>query len=70
MNRMVIFLIVTAVLAYVIPALAPKLDIDVIDDAVLYAGIQKEMIVSTILVSALAYWITDYIMLKNIGNSS
>lgn len=67
---MVVYLIVTAALAYFIPALMPRLDIDVLDDAIVYTGIQKEMIVSTLLVAALAYWITDYIMLKNVGNSS
>lgn len=70
MNRMVVYLIVTAALAYLIPALIPQTNIDLVDDAVIYSGIQKDMIISTILVAGLAYWITDYVMLKYVGNSS
>lgn len=70
MNRMIVFLIVTAVLAYLIPAFVPRTDIDIVDDAVLYTGVQKEMVISTVLVAALAYWLTDYIVLKNSGNSA
>ena len=70
MNRMVVFLIVTAVLAYLIPAIVPQTNIDALDDTVIYTGIQKDMIVSTILVSALAYWVTDYIMFKYGGNGA
>lgn len=68
MNKLVVTLVVTAAVAHVLPSL-PETGTDLIDDAVLYAGVQKDMLVSALIISALVYWITDYI-LKNWGNSS
>ena len=68
MNRLVVTLVVTAVLANILPSFIPETGTDLIDDAVLYTGVQKDMLVSALIISALVYWITDYI-LKNWGNS-
>jgi hypothetical protein len=69
MNKLVVTLVVTALVANFVPSLVPDTGIDIVDDAVLYAGVQKDMLVSTLVISALVYWITDYI-LKNWGNGS
>jgi len=69
MNKLVVTLVVTAAVANLLPSLIQETGTDVIDDAVLYTGVQKEMLVSALIISALVYWITDYI-LENWGNSS
>jgi hypothetical protein len=69
MNKLVVTLVVTALVANFVPSLVPETGTDVIDDAVLYAGVQKDMLVSALIISALVYWITDYI-LKNWGNGT
>jgi hypothetical protein len=61
MNRLLVTLIVTSAVAQLLPNLSPT-GTDVIDDAVLYTGVQKEMMVSTLIITALVYWITDYIL--------
>jgi hypothetical protein len=69
MNKLVVTLVVTAAVANLLPSLIQETGTDIIDDAVLYTGVQKEMLVSALIISALVYWITDYI-LENWGNSS
>ena len=61
MNRLLVTLIVTSAVAQLLPNLSPT-GTDVIDDAVMYTGVQKEMTVSTLIITALVYWITDYIL--------
>jgi hypothetical protein len=68
MNRLVVTLIVTAVLANILRSFIRETGTYLIVDAVLYTGFQKDMLVSALIISALVYWITDYI-LKNWGNS-
>lgn len=68
MNRLFVTLIVTAAVAQLLPNLSPT-GTDVIDEAVLYTGVQKEMLVSSLIITALVYWITDYV-LNNWGKTS
>jgi hypothetical protein len=69
MNRLIVTLFVTFLFANILPMiLQGETGIDAVDDTVVYAGIQKDMIVPVLLATAAVYWITDYI-LKNMGNS-
>ena len=65
MNRLVVTLVVAVLFANILPMiLQGDTGIDAVDDTVLYAGIQKDMMIPVLITTAAVYWITDHVIQK------